>query len=68
MYSEQTKVFAHLKTHRVLNCITYWLCAKLGSKKEIEIYKYIEYDMSALIWVGISDFLGLLWCVNLLIY
>ena len=39
------------------NCVIYWLSAKLGSKKEIEIYKYIKYDVSALTWVKISEFL-----------
>ena len=29
----------------------------LGSKKEIEICKYIKYDVSALTWVKISNFL-----------
>ena len=29
------------------NCFIYWLSAKLGSKKEIEICKYIKYDVSA---------------------
>ena len=39
------------------NYVIYWLSAKLGSKKEIEIYKYIKYDVSALTWVKISNFL-----------
>ena len=38
-------------------CVIYWLSAKLGSKKEIEICKYIKCDVSALTWVKISSFL-----------
>ena len=38
-------------------CVIYWLSAKLGSKKEIKICKYIKYDVSALAWVKISNFL-----------
>ena len=55
-YSEQTNVFQHHKTHAT-NCLIYWLSAKLGSKNEIEICKYIKYDVSALVWVKISNFL-----------
>ena len=54
-YSKRTKVFAHHKTH-VANCVIYWLSAKLGSK-EIEICKFIKYEVSALTWVKISNFL-----------
>ena len=50
-----TKVFAHHKT--CTNCVIYWLSAKLGSNKEIESYKYIKYNVSALTWLKISNIL-----------
>ena len=39
-----------------ITCVIYWLSAKLGTKKEIEISKYIKYDVSASTWVKISNF------------
>ena len=41
IYSEQTKVFNTTKL-MCTNCVIYCLSAKLGSKKEIEICKYIK--------------------------
>ena len=56
-YFKQTKAFENYKTQVYYNCVIYWQSAQLGSKKEIQICKYIKYDVSALTWVKISTFL-----------
>ena len=38
----------HTTNLKCITCVIYWLSAKLGSKKEIEICKYIKYNVSAL--------------------
>ena len=43
--------YLHTTTLKCITCVIYWLSAKLGSKKEIVICKYIKYDVSALTWV-----------------
>ena len=60
--------YLHATKLTCTNCVIHWPSAKLGSKKEIEICKYNKYDVSALTWVKISNFFGIPWGVNLLIY
>ena len=48
--------YLHNTNLKCITCVIYWLSAKLGSKKEIEICKYNKYDVSALTWVKIIIF------------
>ena len=48
MYTLGRLKYLHTTKLTCTNCVIYKLSAKLGSKKEIEICKYIKYDVLAL--------------------
>ena len=56
IYTLSRLKYLHTTKLTCTNYVIYWLSAKLGYKKEIEICKYIKYDVSALTWVKISNF------------
>ena len=56
-YTLSGLIYLHTTNLKCITCVIYSLSAKLGSKKEIETCKYIKYDVSALTWVKISNFL-----------
>ena len=57
MYTLSGLKYLHTTNLKCTNSVIHWLSAKLGSKKEIEICKYIKYDVSTLTWMKISNFL-----------